>query len=463
MNLIYKNTLLIVVSTLIVKVLSVSNQFILGFLLEVNHFGYYATAIGASSIFIWLKDGAIMNLVIREHVTGNHIYYKGYVTLFNIVSSLLVFLIALLYVEEGSYIWQVVIAIAFTQLFSYCGLKNRIQLIVNNDYKALSIYEIKFGLTLSLITIFSAFFFNDERCFAIGLLAALFYEIIVFLIREKCFHIFELKGISFYDFWPKSKWLLLGAVGSTLVMKGGFIVLGIIDSAYVVGLYYFSFQLASSISLLLGESVRKVIMPYIAKEKQHSQQLKIYGELLIYFSILLIPLSIALKPLIAPVITYFWQDKWLDAIYPAELFISTMFMSILISLSYSQLEAAGQWKSKNLMQVFDGVALIVAAIVGAKIGGIEMIALCVILRRLILGGVQIILPFYLQNRFDFSIVIKLIMIAFFSVILNYCYSSVFSLLFKEEIIVNLFCLIFLVVTSFITVLKYKKIKLTSEV
>ncbi|MGR5329786.1 oligosaccharide flippase family protein [Photobacterium damselae] len=388
-----KNILLIVFSTVIVKIITLLSQVILGYQLNIDNFGYYATALGAVSIFFWMKNGAILQFAVRETLNKTRHNYFGYITLFNISSSICILFSLLFYIKDDSYIWTILLAFSICQLFSLAGFSNRFNLIIKEKYNELSVYEIKYGFILSISTIIAAFIFKDERCFSVGLIFSLLYEITIFLQNNKYKSLFDFNFNGFLLLWSEAKWLLVGSLGSTLTLKGSFIVLSYTTSSYVLGVYYFAFQISSSISVVVGDSIRKVIMPFITKRTLKEQQLEIYKKLILFFSLVLIPITLILYNYIGDIILLVWGDKWIDAIKPSQFLLSILSISILVNLSYSQLEASGQWKLRNIIQVIDGFLLLVVTYIGTLLGGIDSIVMCILIKNIAFGLLQIIMPF----------------------------------------------------------------------
>lgn len=452
-----ENTLFLMMATLLVKIVSLSTQLILGYLLEIQEFGYYASALGAVGLFQWLKNGAILQYAIKESVSGKlNFNCNNYATYFNVVSCILILIVCIFYRTESNYIWLILLMFSLSQLVSLAGFRNRLELVKIGNYRSLSFYEVGFGIIFSLSTLIGAAVFKDERCFFAGIMFSTIFELYVYYRYQEDKKLFHFGLDSLKNTWDKGRWLLLGALGSVLVMKGGFMILEHVSDHYTLGLYYFSFQLASSISILMGESIRKVVMPFLAKKNDNVNQLTFYSYLLVSFSIVLIPLSLSMYPLMEPLITGLWEDKWIETVYPAELFMATMFYSILISLSYSQLEASGHWKVKNISQVLDGLLLVMAAGVGAILGGIDLIVYLVVIRRVLYGTIQISIPFIIMRKFNFRIYFYLSIIFLVSVISLIAIKWILALLVSSKLIVDLIGLVIVSLISVFVFLSYNK-------
>lgn len=380
-------------ATIIVKLFTMASQIVLGFYLDVNHFGYYASALGYAAIFSWLKNGAVYQIVIKRSLDGLSINELiSYASFLNIVSSIGISAFAVYFWTVDLSLSYLLFSIAFAQLFSLPELKIRAYYSKVGKFRDFGFYEMIKGFIRNSVLIVSAFVFQSIACFALA--------IIIVAIYDLCFdYALSVKGAyntkikfkknNLIHSWSEARWLLVGSLGSALIMQGGFLVLGLLTNKNELGIYFFSFQLVSLFSLLVCEAINKVLMPVFASIKVSEERKGKFLLSLNYSSSIIIPVSFSAMLGIGPVIDLIWGEKWAQAIFPAQLMVGSLFIPIMIMLCYSYLEANNKWRVKNLMQILDGLAMLLAASIGALCGGVEYIVSFIILRRIVTGFLQL--------------------------------------------------------------------------
>lgn len=384
-------------ATLASKVSTVFVQVVLGYYLAIEDFGVYATALGMTAAFSWLKNGSILQLIIKEAVTGGSTskFFK-FANGLNVLSSLGLFGLAYLYWDDANYIGFLMLSFAIAQLFSLPQLKIRSSCSASGRFKALGYYELGQSLLNNLIVVFFAILLGDERCFVFSILAITFYDIVInyfYFKGEKPSgnNLFDAKEIK--QVWQNARWLLLGSLGSSMVMQGAFLVIGYWEGNIVLGLYFFAFQLVSVFAVVVGETIKKVLMPVLSSIKGDNHRFESFSRAFKYCAVFVIPISFGAALAVGPVMNVLWGAKWGEAVFPAQLMAGTLFIPILVLLCYSYLEASGYWRLRNVIQVTDGVLLLLAVGIGAIFGGVILITLCAVCRRLMFGAYQLHLVF----------------------------------------------------------------------
>jgi hypothetical protein len=283
-----------------------------------------------------------------------------------------------------------------SQLIALPELKIRVHYTQTSMFKKMGLYEIGKSGIRNIVLILAAICFESTFAFALAIVAVVLYDYIYskrLKYSQKLFSKPTKSQLRFKAIWFDSKWLLLGALGSGLIMQGGFLALGLLTTQDVLGSYFFAFQLVSVFALLLGEAIRKVLMPLFASIKSIEERHKKFCLSLTHCFSVVIPFSLSATIGVGPLIEFIWDAKWSEAIYPSQLMIGTLFLPIVIMLCYSLLEASGKWKLRNVMQVSDGLLLVGSAIIGAFLGGLKVITICIISRRIITGVIQVVYTF----------------------------------------------------------------------
>jgi O-antigen/teichoic acid export membrane protein len=448
-----RNTSWIVFATTISKVLAIIAQIILGFYLVKESFGIYAFALGLTTIFIWLKNGALTQLIVKKSLNSKYVNadYINYQQLFNFVSSLGLMIIAALY--WGTSLSFIVFTFAIYQIFSTPSLLVRVHCTQQHNYKQLALYQIGQGFIRNSVLIVAAIYFQDETAFAYSLIAVILYDIITsrviyqipIYIFPKSIKVYRMKRIFIHG-----KWLLLGALASTFVMQGSFAIIGTIMNETLLGVYFFAFQLVAVISILVGEAIRKVLMPSFVTITSFQLRNERFHEVVKIGIVFLVPISFHMMMGVDPVLKLIWGIKWLDAIGPGMVMAVIIFFPILIVISYSLLEANNEWKKRNLMQLADALVLLLSSIIGALSGSLITLALVIASGRVVSAIIQIIIVYrkYSFGLYDFfKTLILVIGINVLVALVILCISKYFILSDFENLLVVV--LSFIIYMSFI--------------
>lgn len=416
------STLFVILGSIIGKILTLVSQVYLARELSIESFSYYATVLGIVSISIWMKNGAIIQVAIKEQIEkGDISSCKNWARILNSLAFIVILIVSLFFYEKKQ-IFYLLVAFSFNVLISHYGLINRVIFIANNKYDALLKYEVAFSIVYTMSCISGAMILKDERAFVCGLLSTSFYEFIVCNRLKLHKTPFSIKN-TIVKMFPVGKWLLLGSLGATLVMQGAYLALKDQSHEIIAG-FYFSFQLVTAFSLLLGESIRKVIMPFYLVNKD---KFGLYKNGVLYTSCFCIMLTTISAPFIDPVVGLLWDGKWDYAIEIIELFYITAFLSLTISLAYAKLESINKFKLRSILQITDGVFLLASVLFSLKSNDLFFIASAVVLRRLIFGLVQIYSPFYCCKELGFFKLVGWVYILFiYSLIAFYLTKSVNS-------------------------------------
>lgn len=134
-------------------------------------------------------------------------------------------------------------------------------------------------------------------------------------------------------------------------------------------------------------------MPVFSSMESDTERFVAFNRVFYFCVVLIVPISFGAVIAVGPVMELLWGAKWVGAVYTAQLLSVSLFIPIIVMLSYSLLEASGYWKLKNVMQVSDGIFFVLAAGIGAMIGGLDWIIFFIILRRLFFGLFQLYITY----------------------------------------------------------------------
>jgi O-antigen/teichoic acid export membrane protein len=189
-----------------------------------------------------------------------------------------------------------------------------------------------------------------------------------------------------------SRWVILGALATALVMQGDYMTVGYLSDKATLGYYFFGFQLSVALESLFVAGLQTVMFSAFASLSDHPErQTKAYTKASGILSYVVTPLCFGLAIVAQPLVHHLWRGKWDAATIVFQFMLLGLFMRIQVPLSVALMESRGRWRFRSLLVVFDGFGLVAVAAVGALTGGLLTIALWVGGYRLISSLFQCIL------------------------------------------------------------------------
>jgi Membrane protein involved in the export of O-antigen and teichoic acid len=197
----------------------------------------------------------------------------------------------------------------------------------------------------------------------------------------------QLNRALFWEIFHQSKWLMIGAYGMGLVLRGDYLVLGrLFDDKASLGIYYFGFQLAASLGVLFTSGLQNVLMPAfsaLAEEPARMRRAFVRScRMLLIVATLIAGLFIAVCP---ELLQLLWRGKWNAAALVAIAMAASLPFKLLAPVGTSMVEALGRWRRRTEMLLLDGVLVCVAAAIGAYQGGVTGAAVAIAIQRIVMG------------------------------------------------------------------------------
>ena len=194
----------------------------------------------------------------------------------------------------------------------------------------------------------------------------------------------------FWDIFHQSKWLMLGAYGMGLVLRGDYLVLGrAFENKADLGVYYFGFQLVASISILFTSGLQNVLMPaFSALAAEPARMASAFlrsSRTLLLVATLITGAFIAVCP---EILQALWSGKWNAAVPVALAIAFSLPFKLLAPIGTSFLEAKGMWRQRTLILLMDGLLVCVSALAGAWYAGVAGAAVAIAAQRCLMGLFQ---------------------------------------------------------------------------
>lgn len=172
-----------------------------------------------------------------------------------------------------------------------------------------------------------------------------------------------------------TRWVMLTALASALTVNGDYIAVSFLQSKEILGEYFFGYQLSLSLVLMFTSSLDSVMLPtfsFLNSNSQQQQAIFLRGARLLAIVATFACFGLLLTA--QPFIHFLWNGKWDNAIPVVQLLSLSMPIRLIVPLCRSILESRGQWKLVSVLFTVDGIATILAGVVGAWHGSLFSIA-----------------------------------------------------------------------------------------
>lgn len=193
----------------------------------------------------------------------------------------------------------------------------------------------------------------------------------------------------FQTIFAAVKWITLSSFFGALINQGDRLVIGWFELKDAVGVYFFAFQLIFSTVVIFGSGMIGVFMPTLSKlADDPARRALVYQRMLRVSAVVFSVVSILALIVSGPAIHLLWQGRWDAAIPVAEVMSVSLSLYLLGPVAMSLIEAAGRWHFRAALMFTEMAGVLVAAGVGAWLGGLVAIAVCVVSVKAAMGVVQ---------------------------------------------------------------------------
>ncbi len=363
-------------ASLLVMLASLVAQFFLGRLLSIRDFGVYAIAISCANMVIVFRDGGVAHWLGRmtadefQRVRGNAMCLAFTSSL--LVGALLAtvaYPIGWLYGEPQVSLVLLVLAASFP-LGAY-AIVGQARLQVELRFETMATIKLVSGYLRYGLTVLLAARGWGPLSFAWPVLFVAAFELVLFAWWTRL----PVRGTDFSwsaagDVFKQSKWSLSGSFSAALLRQCDYAVLGLLVPTSVVGAYYFAFQLAIQPVQLIGESLRKVVLPLFARvagDAEREQRSLTYAGTLL--GIVAAPLMMLLVVTGGPLLELLWGGKWAVSAVPLQLLAFAMPIHLVSVFCESLAQSRGQFRLWTVAVLLRGIGLGIAATLAAAIAG----------------------------------------------------------------------------------------------
>lgn len=370
-----------ILSTGLGKFASLIAQVVLGWILSKDDFGLYALAVSISSSVALLRNGGAQQILIQrgdEYDKLSPVIIK-FSFIFNLLACAILLtaapLAASLYQAEELTIMIGIIGISIP--ISTVNSIFRSKLLIDHDFKAVSIIDLSSNVVRQGSTIgFALMKFGYMSFIWPILLEVIFTAIISYYFVREMPSGTKLTWLYFKGLFKESKWIMLGSLAAALGYSGQYFVIGIFENTTQLGIYFFGFQLVTSVSVIFTYAIETVFFPLLSSMKnEHGALNKAYIKTISTIFIISTPICIIASLLTNNIVTLLWHDKWHDAVVIVEYLVFTIPSLLIISINRSILEAKGLWGQRLIVLGFYVVGDMFVAGVAAWQADIYLVAI----------------------------------------------------------------------------------------
>jgi O-antigen/teichoic acid export membrane protein len=382
------------ISVLLTRAMLFGMQIVLGFILDARDFSVFAVVSVAITFVAGLQNAGASKMLIQKQDQYQALVkdYTDFALYMGLIGACVLAVLGLIFGKfyRNPELFYVVglsaLSVPFTSLISIQFARLSIDL----RFRDVCMVDFYVAAMNAAVVLVSAYL--GARYYSIGLGLVVSTILRYFLNRRLTPTLtasFGLSGSSFLAILGRVKWLVITAFLTGLSQQGDYFVLGRAISAESLGYYYFGFQLTANIGQLLAQGIGNTLFPIFTAMKHDPQALDrafLRASSVIHFACSVLCLGVVG---FAPWLMHFvWRGKWDMAIVTAVAIAFTLPMRMLSPIGAVTLDSFGKWRLRTGLLVLDAGSMMLAALVGAYVDGLQGASIAVALQRLVSGMVD---------------------------------------------------------------------------
>lgn len=373
------------------RVIGFLAQWILGWLLAKEEFGVWAITLGISALAGALRDGGIEKILIQRGREFDLIARSltHIACGFRIVGGLMICVIGAMaaqWYQAPQIVWLSII-IAISNLFLITTWTLRSKLSIELKFGKIASIDASANLFRHIVTIITAVAGLGPMSLALGQLAdriagSIIYQIVAGPMPQA--------NVSICRLLPEtlrvSRWIVLMGVGLALSRQGDYLIVGAIAGERILGIYFFGFQLTTTMWILFESGLRSVMMPSLASLQHDSgRQRHAFHKAMRVLAFVGTPASVVLALVAEPVISLLWAGRWDETIPVVQLLAIAMIFRLLSPLGSALIESQGRWHIQAILLILDTIGVFAAAAIGSIFGDVAPIAGAIAVHQIVVS------------------------------------------------------------------------------
>lgn len=378
----------------LVKLTALVGLWVLGYYLDEEQFAVWGFALSTVALADCVRDMGAHKVLIQRggefDELGSPVFKMGFG--FNLAAAVVLMGIAPVMArvyDDPRIAWLIVIAALTIPLQSPVTVM-RAKLSIDLRFKTLVQLDIAMQFVKNGSMILLAILGFGVYSFVLPLVLMALFNIAAF---RWCAGPFpprhKLTKEHFQTIFSAVKWITLSSFFGALINQGDRLVIGWFEIKDVVGVYFFAFQLIFSTVVIFGSGMIGVFMPTLSKlADDPARRAQVYRRMLRVSAVVFSAVSIVALIVSGPAIHLLWQGRWDAAIPVAEVMSVSLSLYLLGPVAMSLIEASGRWHFRAALMCTEMVGVLIGAGVGAWLGGLVAIAVCVVSVKAVMGVVQ---------------------------------------------------------------------------
>jgi O-antigen/teichoic acid export membrane protein len=259
------------------------------------------------------------------------------------------------------------LVIAISIPISTFGAIYRIELLIQNRFQQSSILSTLSTIFWQLEILYSAYKGYGAFSYIVPILLQAIFDGLMgwYFIRSWPIKRPFLSLSTFFALFKDTKLIMTAAFALSLALTGQYFVASLFASAATVGYFFFGFQNAYNVFILINVASESVLPTILTKIKSKEIQNKTVVDLLETFMVFISPV-VAFCILLAPhLFQLIWKEKWMQSVFVFQNGLLSIPALLLISFVKSLHESLGQWKSRFVLMFIYGFGSVIVVALGS--------------------------------------------------------------------------------------------------
>lgn len=359
---------LMTVAAVLSKIGSGITQIFVGWYLVPEEFALFAAAMSAQLVAAGMRDAGVGRYLVQK---GEYTTYAPTAAVFALVVNAIGIALIFCAIPAFSSLYNqpqllsVVGPIALCVPFQAFATIYRSKLRIDMRFDKVAKIEVSAAFVQYACTIFAASMSFGVYSLVLGAIAGTLAQFIIG--RSFAGKLMQGGPISLHslaEMWRSCRWIIVSAFLLVLSLRGDYLVLGAINDKSLVGEYYFGFQVAFSLAVILVVPLQSVYLPKLSQILRQGEDgvsaLQQAADKLAFKSA---AASFA-AALVAPeAFNLLWAGKWDGAV---GVFMAVMLTTPVFVMGYLSgvfLEAHGKWRNCAWLMAMQAGIIVGAAII----------------------------------------------------------------------------------------------------
>ena len=395
---------LMLAASLFGRVAALTAQIVTGLLLADEQFGVFAMAIGIQAIAGILQGGNALSYLVtlppshRRFRTGTVFAISNGFYLVGVIPMLVLAPTIANHFDEPSIVGLLWI-LGVTMMLSPIRFVLRAKLNAQLAFGASALASAINNLFVYPITIVLAIWLQDAMALAIPVLVGAIAEIVFLWAKARPVRTdFQPRRRFLRPLLYQFRWLAAGAVMTSLLSSGDYMIAEFMVETAVLGTYYFGFQLAVQPGRIFTTTVLNILVP-VVKRLSHDRDRLVAAlrRLLSTGGYAITAINLSMLAVIEPLERVIGNEKWAAAVFTVQILSVGLTFTTILGIGMSPLMAQRRYPESVVCGGIRAIFMMAGAAVGALVWGTpDGIALAVTVGMLIASvlGIAFILRAY---------------------------------------------------------------------